>query len=111
MLRTTPLVDKELSAHISAYAKSRMKDAEYKAQMVVICLKNAAKKKVRNGQMSRKAKELLAKRNAENNARYIEQRTPEVLTMLREKKSYKHIAKKLGMGWPTLKKIAKMNGI
>lgn len=112
MLRTAPLVDKELSAHISASAKNRLKDEEYLEQKRALCRKNsAAKKKGQLVQMSKKAKELLAKRNTEANARYLEQRMPEVVSMLREMKTVRDISKALRMHDTTVKKIAAMAGI
>lgn len=112
MLRTAPLVDKELSAHISALAKNRMKDEEYLEQKRALCRKNAAaKKKGQKVQMSRKAKELLAKRNTEANARYLEQRAPAVLAMLRDKKTVRDVSKALRMRQSTVKKIVEMDGI
>lgn len=61
-------------------------------------------------QMSRLARALLAKRKTETNARYLEQRAPAVLDLLRKEKTVGYISKKLRMRPMTVKKIAEMNG-
>ncbi len=67
ILRTAPLVDDELSEIISVSAKDRMKDDDYKAEMIEKCKKNGAARKGKKGYgMTKQGKDALSKRNSQN---------------------------------------------
>ena len=67
ILRTTPLVDEELSEIIRALAKNRMKDEDYKSEMTEKCKKNGASRKGKKGYgMTPQGKAALSERNSKN---------------------------------------------
>lgn len=112
ILRTAPLVDDELSEKISASAKRRMQDEDYKAEFQAICRKNAEAKKGKPAPgMTRAGKAALAKRNTEANAEYLKSRAPEVAKILGEKKTMRDVAKALGVGPKAGKKMAAIAGV
>ena len=112
ILRTTPLVDEELSEHLSAGAKRRMEDQDYKAEFQAICRKNAEANKGKSAPgMTRAGKAALAKRNTEANAEYLKSRAAEVAKILSEKKTMRDVAKALGVGPKAGKKMASMAGV
>lgn len=112
ILRTTPLVDEDLSALLIAGAKRRLQDDDYKAEVQAICRKNADAKKGKPGPgMSRAGKAALAKRNTEANEKYLKQHAPEVARVLMEKKTMRDVAKALSIGPTAGNKMAAMAGI
>jgi hypothetical protein len=109
ILRTTPLVDEDLSAQLSAGAKRRLQDDEYKAEVQARCRDNADANKGKPAPgMTRAGKAALAKRNAEANAEYLRQQAPKVAKVLREKKTMLDVRRDLGMGREAAKKIVAM---
>lgn len=112
LLRTTPLVDEDLSIHLSIGAKRRLQDNDYKAEVQERCRENAEAKKGKPGPgMSRAGKEQLAKRNADANAKYLRQQTPKIADLLREKKTLTDVRKALGTSATAAKKMAAMAGV
>lgn len=112
ILRTTPLVDEDLSEHLRACQKRAMQDADYKAAATQRCKDNADANKGKPAPgMTRAGKAALAKRNAEANAEYLKQQAPAVAKVLREKKTMRDVAKALGTGPTAGKKMAAMTGI
>lgn len=107
ILRTTPLVDKELSVHLSGKAKQRLQDDDYRAETAEQCRANAAANKGRPAAgMTRAGKAALAKRNTASNATYLQAQAPAVAGVLREKKTLLDVRKALGTGPTAAKKIA-----
>lgn len=112
ILRTTPLVDEDLSAHLSIQAKRRMLDDEYKAEVTERCKDNAAANKGRpSPAMTRAGKAALAKRNTEANAEYLLTQAPIVGAVLRHKKTLLDVQRALGTSRAVTKKIAFLEGI
>lgn len=109
ILRTTPLVDDDLSQHISESAKRRMLDADYKAEVQERCRQNAANNKGRPAPgMTRAGKAALAKRNTEANDKYLKRQAPAVADVLRKKKTFLDVRRELGVGDVAAKKIVAM---
>ena len=97
ILRTAPLVDEDLSAHLSAGAKRRLQDGDYKAEVQARCRANANANKGKPAPgMTRAGKAALAKRNSEANAEYLKQQAPKVASVLREKKTMLDVRRELG---------------
>lgn len=113
IMKTTALVDAELSEHMRASQKRRMKDPEYLAEVQELCRGNAkANKANRPGEMSRAAKEALARRNKEANEAYLRKRAPEVAKMMREKgATIVDVRRELGISSGACQKILMMEGI
>lgn len=112
ILRITPLVDKDLSEHLSAQAKLRLTDADYKAEVQARCRENGDARKGRPGVgMSRAGKAALAKRNTENNAAYLSARASLVAHVVREKKTLLDVRRMLGTGPIAAKKIIAAEGV
>lgn len=112
ILRTAPLVDEDLSAHLSAGAKRRLQDGDYKAEVQARCRANANANKGKPAPgMTRAGKAALAKRNSEANAEYLKQQAPKVASVLREKKTMLDVRRELGTSPTAGKKMAAMAGI
>lgn len=87
LLRSTPLVDSELSELLRASAKRRLQDPGYKEEATQLCLAMSAANKGRNiSGMGPVGKERLAKRNKEANETYLSQlaSNPKLTQALRE---------------------------
>lgn len=109
ILRTTPLVDEDLSAHLSAGAKRRLQDDDYKAEAQARCRENANANKGKPAPgMTRAGKAALAKRNAAANDEYLRQQAPKVAKVLIEKKTMLDVRREIGMGREAVKKIVTM---
>lgn len=107
ILRTTPLVDEELSEQLRMGQKQAMQDADYKAAATQRCKDNAKANKGKPPPlMTRAGKAALAHRNVKANAKYLEQQAPKVATILREKKTMLDVRKTLGIGPTAAKKMA-----
>ena len=112
ILRTTPLVDENLSSHLSDCLKRRLQDDDYKAEVQARCRVNAAANKGKASPgMTRAGKAALAKRNTEANAEYLNQQASMVAEVLREKGTMLDVRKATGTGYKAACKIAKMTGI
>lgn len=109
ILRTTPLVDDDLSEQISKSAKRRLLDPEYKAEVQARCHANAEKNKGKpSAGMTRAGKAALAQRNADTNIAYLKRQAPLVAKVLREKKTLTDVRRDLGVGAVAAKKIVLM---
>jgi hypothetical protein len=112
ILRATPLVDEDLSEHLSHEARRRLQDVEYKAEVQAQCRANANANKGKPAPgMTRAGKAKLAKRNAEVNAEYLKRQAPAVAAVLREKKTMADVRKATGTGATAGKKMAAIAGI
>jgi hypothetical protein len=112
ILRTTPLVDQDLSEHLSASAKRRMSDDDYKAEVQARCLNNAANNRGRpSAGMSRAGRQALARRNSEANEAYLRSCAPEIARVLSEKKTLVDVRKALGTSSTAAKKMALLAGL
>jgi len=109
ILRTTPLVDDDLSTHLSAAAHRRLEDPDHREEVAQRCRENAAANKGMPGPgMTRAGKAALAKRNAENNVAYLKSRAPKVAAILREKKTLLDVRRAIGMNPKAVKAVVKM---
>jgi len=108
MLRATPLIDDDLSEHLSAAAKRRLLDDEYKAEVQSRCRDNATALKGTSHGMTRAGKAALAKRNTEANVEYLRKQAPKVAKILRDKKTLLDVVRDIGMSAVTAKKIVAM---
>ena len=109
ILRVTPLVDQALSEHIRAQIKIRLRDPDYKEEATARCLENAAANRGKPGPgMSKAGKESLARRNAEANARYLNEMAPVVAKILDEKKTVLDVRRDIGMGANAVKSIVRL---
>lgn len=108
LMKTTALVDKELSDHISKSIKTRLLDPDYKAELTEICRLNSKKNIGRKNEMSFAGKANLSARNAENHKKRLLSLAPVVDKILREKKTLTDVRKEIGMGAPAVKKIIAM---
>jgi hypothetical protein len=112
ILRTTPLIDEDLSAHLSAGMKRRLQDDDYKAAVQARCRDNAdANKGKPPPSMTRAGKAALAKLNTEANAEYLNQQAPKVAKVLREKGTMLDVRKATGTGPTAGRKMAKIAGV
>ncbi len=112
LLLGTPLVDDWLSERLRVSQQSRLKDSEYKAEVIEKCRSNAMKKVGKPGAgMTRAGKESIAKRNTAQNDMYLAEQTAAVASVLREKGTLQDVRKALGTGAPAAKKIAKLAGV
>jgi hypothetical protein len=112
LMRTAPLVDKDLSDQIRASAKRRLQDDEYKAEVQNRCRKNAEANKGKPGpRMSQAAKAKLAKRNSENNEKYIREKSSLVANVLMEKKTMRDVRLALGVGPNAAQKMASIENV
>lgn len=112
ILRTTPLVDDDLSEQISKSAKRRLQDPEYKAEVQARCHANAEKNKGKpSAGMTRAGKAALAQRNTDANIAYLKQQASLVANVLREKGTMLDVRKVTGTGPIAGKKMAEIAGI
>ena len=106
ILRTTPLVDEDLSARFRAGAVRRLQDEEYRKELQEQIRKViAANKGAPHPGMSRAGKAALAKRNTEAASNYRRERADKVAEILRDKKTMLDVRRELGMGREAVKKI------
>jgi len=113
ILRTTPLVDEDLSNHLSACAKNRLHDDDYLSEMQSQCRTNAESKRGRTGPgMTRAGKAALAKRNTEANEKYLRsEKAQMVAELLRKNQTMFDVWKTLGVGPTAAKKMAFLEGV
>lgn len=112
ILRTTPLVDEDLSANMRFHAFRRLQDGDYKAEVQERCRKNTEANRGRAlSEMTRAGKAALAKRNKDANDKYLRSKAPMVAKVLREKKTLRDVAKELGCGHIAAKKMARLEGV
>lgn len=110
--RMTPLVDEDLSAHISACAKRRLEDDNYKAEVQARCRENAEANKGKPWVgMTQAGKAAVAKSNSKRNAEYLKRQAPKVANVLREKKTMTDVTRELGTSRVVGKKMAAMAGV
>ena len=109
ILRTTPLVDQELSSHLSAEAKRRLQDDDYKAEAQARCRNNARSQKGKPTYgMTQAGRAALAKRNTARNEEYLKNQAPTVAKILFEKKTLLDVRREIGMNDRATKKIIAM---
>lgn len=112
ILRTTPLVDDDLSAHLSACANLRLQNDEYKAEAQARCRENAISNKGKpSPNMTRAGRAALAQRNSDANAKYIKQHAPNVAAVLVDKKTLLDVRKATGTSPTAAKKMAEAAGV
>lgn len=106
LMKTTALVDKELSDRMRKSAKARMLDPNYKSTMQSICLENARKNIwVTPSEMSIAGKEKLSKRNKEAHSKRLYKLAPVVNKILTEKRTIVDVRREIGMGRDAVMKI------
>ncbi len=111
ILWTTPLVDDELSAQLSALATRRAQEPEYRLELQDRCRENAAAKKGRAAAgMSKAGKDALAVRNRNANDAYLHAKAPQVARELREKKTMLDVRKAFGTSPSAAKKMLRIDG-
>jgi DNA invertase Pin-like site-specific DNA recombinase len=112
ILRITPLVDLELSMHLSAAAKRRLLDSTYREETVARCRANieANKGKPSSG-MTKAGKEKLADRNRKVNVTYLRDLAPKVIRVLGKKKTVSDVCAALGTSPLVVKKILAAAGV
>ena len=105
ILRVTPLVDDDLSAQLSAGAKRRLQDDDYKAEVTERCLLNAKQNIGSAGTvMSKTGRKLVAERNIAANARYIEAQLPKIKAAL-DTGTVLDLRRTTGIGNDTVKRL------
>jgi len=109
LLKTMPLLDEDMSRHLSMAAKRRLMDAEYKSELQSQCRGLAAKNVGKDGPvMSQAGRELLAKRNTYRNIEYLKGNSKQVAKILAEKKTILDVRRDIGMGAAAVKRILAM---
>ena len=109
MMKTTPLVDADLSEHISKSAKRRLLDPDWLAETTERCKENAAKNIGKPAaEYSQAGKDKVAERNRKNHADRLNKLAPIVEKILREKKTLLDVRREIGMGSNAVMKIVKM---
>lgn len=107
ILRTTALVDEDLSEYLSAKAQFRLTDDEYRATVTERCKSNAeANKGKPSPEMTRQGREALASRNKDRNRRYIADVAPEIAAILREKMTIQDVRRATGSSRDVALKVA-----
>ena len=108
LMKTMPLVDADLSEHISKSAKRRLLDPDYRREVTERCLVNAKNNiGVPPGEMSNAGRNKLSKRNAETHAERLAELAPVVASILEEKKTILDVRRGIGMGRNAVLKIVK----
>ena len=112
MLLATPLVDEWLSARLSTNMTNRLKDPEYKAELVETCLLNAKKNIGHVGrEMTQAGKESISRADKARNERYLTKNADAIAHVLREKGTMLDVRKATGSGPEAAKKMAKIAGV
>lgn len=105
LLKTAPLVDEDLSFHLRASALRRLEDPEYLAEVTGRCKENAKSGKPAP-EMSEEGRRRLAARNSQRNVAYLEDKAPQVQSVLSGDPTGSAVYQSLGMGAPALKRSA-----
>ena len=109
MMKTTPLVDVELSEHISKSAKRRLLDPDWLAETTARCKENAAKNIGKPpAEYSQAGRDKVADRNRKTHAQRLDKLAPVVAEILRTKKTILDVRRDIGMGSNAVMKIVKM---
>lgn len=109
ILRTTPLVDGDLSAQMSTAATARLEDEEFRSECVERCKINAAARTGLPGPgMTRAGKEALASRNAARNKAYLASMAPRVSEILKGGGAMMDVRRGMGMGRQTALNMVSM---
>ena len=113
ILKVTPLVERDLSEHISLKAKQRIEaDAQYRAELIERCARNSMAAKGGCGPvMSQPGRDALAKRNAERGEAYLQAKAAPVLAILASKKTVSDVCEATGVSPATARKIAARAGV
>lgn len=112
MLLATPLVDDWLSESLRESQLLRLKDNEYKAELIDRCRENASKNVGKPGAgMTRAGKESIARSDKERNKKYLEKQAVIVAKVLREKGTMLDVRKATGTGPTAGRKMAEIAGI
>lgn len=112
MLLATPLVDDWLSERLKSSQQNRLKDPDYKNELTERCLANSRKNVGKPGPgMTQAGKESIAKKNTDQNERYLAKQTAIVVDVLRKKGTLHDVRKSIGTSSPAAKKIAKLAGV
>lgn len=112
MLMATPLVDDWLSDSLRANQLSRLKDPEYKSELVGRCKANAAGSVGKPGVgMTRAGKESIARHDKERNKQYLVKQAVVVAAVLREKGTMLDVRKATGTGPVAGRKMAEIAGV
>lgn len=109
MMKTTPLVDAELSEYISKFAKRRLLDPDWLAESTARCKENAAKNIGKPpAEHSQAGKDKIADRNRKNHAQRLDKLAPIVSEILKTKKTLLDVRRDIGMGREAVMKIINM---
>ena len=108
LMKTTPLVDPELSAQLTKGAKARLLDLEYLAEMQEMCKVNSLKHPQKKGMMSTAGRARLATVNKENNGKYLKAHGEVVKPLLDAYKTKLDVYRAIGMGPKAVQGIADM---
>lgn len=109
MMKTTPLVDADLSEHMSKSMKRRLLDADYLAGAIEKCKENAVKRIGKPApEYSLAAKAKVSERNRKNHADRLNKLAPIVAGILAKKKTLVDVRREIGMGAHAVWKIINM---
>lgn len=111
ILLAKPLVDDWLSVRLSESMQSRLKDAEYRAEMSELCMSNSRKnigKPPREMTIAGKAS--IANSDKIRHEKYLIKQSVSVSEVLREKGTLLDVRKATGSGPTAAKKMAKIAG-
>ena len=109
MMKTMPLVDADLSEHMSKAMKRRLLDVDYLAETIARCKENAVKnigKPPAKQSLAGKAK--VSERNRKVHANRLNKLAPVVAEILAKKKTLIDVRRAIGMGPNAVKKIVNM---
>lgn len=111
IMKTTPLVDEDLSKYLSKVAKDRFMDEDYKEEIAQRMKSDAFTKNKQCPEMSKKGKENLSLRNKERGDRYINSIAKDVKNVLEEFGTMLDVKRKLGTGRETVIKLVSMGKV
>jgi hypothetical protein len=109
LLLTSPLVHPEISEAISASAKRRLSDPDYRDEIAERCKENSKANQGKRGQSmhSPAAVESVALRNKSRNDKYLSSMAAKVQEALYRTGFVSHVARELHMGAQTIRGMAK----